>query len=101
MEIVARKRLEILADAPLLPRIVAALRAAEIQGHTVVPAISGTGRGGNWQEEEVTGVSKKYVIAVASEKSAMAFVDAIGPLLDSHHMLLTVADVAVVRGERF
>ncbi len=28
-------------------------------------------------------------------------VDAIGPLLDSHHLLLTIADVAVVRGERF
>lgn len=101
MDTVLRKRLEILADAPLLPRIIAALRKAEITGHTVLPAVSGTGRSGDWHEEELTGVSKQYVVAIASEAHAGAFVDAIGPLLDSHHMLLTIADVNVVRGTRF
>ena len=101
METVIRKRLEILADAPLVPRVVAALKQAEIGGHTVIPALSGAGRTGEWSEERLTGATKQLVIAIASEAHAQALVDAIGPLLYSHRLLLTIADVAVVRGDRF
>ena len=101
METVIRKRLEILADAPLVPRVVAALRKAEIHGHTVLPALSVAGRTGEWSEERLTGATKQMVMAIASEPHAAAFVDAIGPLLDSHRLLLTITDVAVVRGDRF
>jgi PII-like signaling protein len=101
METVTRKRLEILADAPLVPRVVAALRQAEIGGHTILPALSGAGRRGEWSEERLTGATKQMVVAIASADHAQAFVDAIGPLLDSHRLLLTIADVAVVRGDRF
>ena len=101
METVTRKRLEILADAPLVPRVVAALKQAGIGGHTIVPALSGAGRTGEWSEERLTGANKLLVIAIASEDHARALVDAIGPLLDSHRLLLTIADVAVVRGDRF
>lgn len=101
METVNRKRLEILADAPLVPRVVAALRQAEIGGHTILPALSGAGRQGEWSEERLTGATKQMVVAIASADHAQAFVDAIGPLLTSHRMLLTIADVAVVRGDRF
>ena len=101
METVTRKRLEILADAPLVPRVVAALRQAGIGGHTVLPALSGAGRTDEWSEERLTGATKQMVVAIGSASHAQAFVDAIGPLLDSHRLLLTIADVAVVRGDRF
>jgi PII-like signaling protein len=101
MDTVTRKRLEILADAPLVPRVIAALRQAGIAGHTLLPTLSGTGRSGDWSEERLTGATKQMVVAIASAEHAQALVDAIGPLLDSHHLLLTIADVAVVRGERF
>ena len=102
MKTVTRTRIEILADAPLVPRIISALRQAEVHGHTVLPALSGAGRSGSWSEERVTAAeSKRLVIAIASPEHASALVDAIGPLLESHGMLLTLADVQVVRGERF
>jgi PII-like signaling protein len=101
MQTVIRKRLDILADAPLVPRVVAALKAAGIDGYTVLPALSGAGRTGEWSEERLTGAGKLLVMAIGSEAHAATFVDVIGPLLDSHRLLLTIADVAVVRGDRF
>ena len=101
METVTRKRLEILADAPLVPRVVAALKQAGIGGHTILPALSGAGRRGEWSEERLTGATKQMVVAIGSDAHAQAFVDAIAPLLDSHRLLLTIADVAVVRGDHF
>jgi PII-like signaling protein len=102
METVTRKRIEVLADAPLVPRIVAALERAGIVGHTVLPALSGSGKTGRWSEDRLTGAAtKQWVIAIASAEHAQALVDAVAPLLDSHRLLLTVADVQVVRGDRF
>lgn len=101
MQTVFRKRIEILADAPLLPRLIAALAANGIGGHTILPALSGAGRTGAWREDRLTGTSKMMLVAIASDADAAALVDAIGPLLDSHRLLLTVSTVEVVRGDRF
>lgn len=102
MDTVTRKRIDVLADAPLVPRIVAALAVAEIHGHTVLPALSGAGRTGEWSEDRLTGAAtKQWVVAIASPDHAAALVDALAPLLDSHRLLLTISDVQVVRGDRF
>ena len=101
MNTVSRKRIEILADAPLLPRLVAALDTAGIDGHTVFPAASGAGRTGDWTDDRLTGTSKIMLVAIASEEHSAALVDHLAPLLDSHRLLLTVSNVEVVRGDRF
>lgn len=101
VETVTRKRLEILADVPLVPRVVAALKEAGANGHTVLPVLSGSGRSGDWVEERLTGAAKQMVVAIVSGDHARLFVDAISPLLDSHRLLLTIGDVEVVRGDRF
>ncbi len=102
MDTVIRKRIEILTDAPLVPRIAAACEAAGISGHTVIPALSGRGRAGNWSEDRLSGAqSKVTVIAIASTDRADALLDALAPVLDSHGLLVTVGEVAVVRGDRF
>jgi PII-like signaling protein len=102
MDTVTRTKIEILVDAPLVPKIVAALERAEVHGHTVLPALSGSGRSGGWSEERVTTAeSKRLLWAIATRDHAAAFVDVIGPLLESHGMLLTLSDVQVVRGDRF
>lgn len=101
MQTVSRKRIEILADAPLLPRLVAALNECGIGGHTVLPATSGSGRTGRWSEDRLTGTSKLMLVAIASEAHAAALVDRLAPLLDSHRLLLTVSAVDVIRGDRF
>lgn len=102
VETVNRKRIEILADTPLVPRVVAILKAVDISGWSLIHVDAGGGRGGEWQHDEVTGAAAKtIVLAIASAERASALTDRIAPLLDSHRLLLTIGDVAVVRGERF
>ena len=102
MDTVIRKRIEILTDAPLVPRIAAACEVAGISGHTVIAALSGRGRSGNWSEDRLSGAqSKVIVLAIASAEKADSLLDALAPVLDSHRLLVSVGDVAVIRGERF
>ena len=102
MDTVIRKRIEILTDGPLVPRIAAACEAVGINGHTVIPVLSGRGRAGNWSEDRLSGAqSKVIVLAIASTVRADALLDVLAPLLESHGLLVTVGDVAVIRGERF
>ena len=101
MNTVKRKRIEVLADAPLLPRLLDALRASGVTGHTVLPASSGAGAHGNWSDDGLTGTAKLVLMTVTTEAHATDLVDRLAPLLDSHRLLLTMSDVDVVRGDRF
>lgn len=102
MDTVTKKRIEIIADAPLVPRIAAACRSAGVGGWSIVPLLGGHGRSGDWTEDRLTGAaSKVMLVAIAGEAVAARLVDALGPVLDSHRLLLAVSDVAVVRGGRF
>jgi hypothetical protein len=102
IQTVSRKRIEILVDTPLVPRVVAQLKAVDISGWSVIHVDSGGGRAGEWQHDDVTGASAKtIVLAIASEAKTSGLIEAIAPLLDSYGMLLTIGDVQVVRGERF
>ena len=47
VQTVPRKRIEILVDTPLVPRIVSKLKAVDISGWSVIHVDSGGGRGGN------------------------------------------------------
>ena len=101
IETVIRKRIEILADAPLVRRVTAAIDRCEISGWTVLPVTSGRGREGQWQEEPLTGSDKSLVLTVASHERANRLAEELAPLLTSHGLLLTMWDVEVIRGERF
>lgn len=101
MNTVLRKRIEILADAPLLPRLVDALRESGVTGHTVLPALSGAGATGRWSDDGLTGTGKLVIMAITAADHADTLVDQLAPLLDSHRLLLTLSDVEVVRGDRF
>jgi hypothetical protein len=99
---VTRKRIEILVDTPLAPRIIAQVKAVDISGWSLIHVDSGGGRAGEWQHDDVTGAAAKtIVLVVASQAKADALVDALAPLLDSYRLLLTIGDVQVIRGERF
>ena len=102
VETVTRKRIEILVDTPLVPRIVRQIKAAGISGWSLIHVDSGGGREGEWQHDDVTGASAKTIIlVVASDAKATQLVDTLAPMLDSHGLLLTVGEVQVVRGDRF
>jgi len=101
IETVIRKRIEILADTPLVRLVTAAIDRCEITGWTVMPVTSGKGRDGQWHEEPVTGTDKSLVLTVASQARADRLTEELAPMLTSHGLLLTMWDVEVVRGDRF
>lgn len=95
-------RIEVLVDMPLVPRIVAALDAAGVTGHSVIPALSGAGRGGTWTDERLTAAETKVIVmAITSPERGDRAVETLAPLLDSHRLLLTISDVRTVRAGRF
>ncbi len=99
---VKRKRIEILVDNPLVPKIVSYVKKVDISGWSVIKIASGGGRDGRWQQDEVSGAAaKSIVLLIANEEKAQRLTDALAPLLDSYSLLLTVANVEVVRGDRF
>jgi hypothetical protein len=101
-QIIRRRRIEVLVDAPLARRVIAIARAAGIAGYTLLPTLEGEGRGGHWSDDQISGAqSKRLFLSVTSEDKAQAFVDGIAPLLDSHGLVLLIGDVDVVRGARF
>ena len=103
VETVTRKRIEILADTALLPRLIDLVNQVDISGYSVVRVAAGGSRaGGKWRSDDLTGASaKSMLIALAPEDKAQAFTDLIEPMLSSHGLLLTIGEVEVVRGERF
>lgn len=102
VETVTRKRIEILVDTPLVPRIVRQIKEAGISGWSLIHVDSGAGREGKWQNDDVTGAAAKTIIlAIAGDEKANLLVDMLAPTLDSYGLLLTVGEVQVVRGDRF
>ena len=102
IETFTRKRVEILVDTPLAPRLIKAAADAGIQGYTLIPVQSGAGRGGAWRDDRVSGAETKIIfLTIASEEKAAQFVQTLAPNLEAYGMLLTMSDVQVVRGERF
>jgi hypothetical protein len=97
-----RKRVEILIDTPLAPRLVMAAADAGIAGYTLIPVQSGAGRGGAWRDDHVSGATTKTIfLTIASPEKADKFIESLAPHLTDYGMLLTLSDVEVVRGDRF
>lgn len=99
---VKRTRIEILADAPLVRRLVTAADRVGVSGWTVLPTVMGRGSSGTWSDDEVSGASAKQLfVTVTAADKAERLIDALAPLLDKYGLVLTVSEVQVVRGDRF
>lgn len=99
---VARRKIEVLVDAPLIPRVTAAATAAGVSGWTILPALSGSGRNGRWSDDQVTGVESKVLfMTVTSAEKAAILIEKLSPVLESHGLLLISSAVDVVRGGKF
>ena len=97
-----RRRLEVLADEPLVPAIVRIAADAGITHYTLLPTLGGAGAHGRWRDDQLSGATAKVLLLlITSAEHAQAFIDRLAPLLESHHMMLLCSDVEVVRGAKF
>lgn len=99
---IQRRRIEVLADEPLIPAIVRIAAEAGIVHYTLLPTLGGAGAHGRWRDDQLSGATAKVMLlAVTSAEHAVAFIDRLAPLLESHHLLLLSSDVEVVRASKF
>lgn len=96
-----RKRLEIIADVELADWLAEEAEAVGITHFTIVPTLGGRGAHGRWRNDGIGGGGKCLFISVTSVERAKALVDRIGPLLTDYSIVMDIADVQVLRGERF
>jgi hypothetical protein len=102
VDTVQRRKIEILVDAPLVRRVVAAAEAAGVSGYTLLPTLGGAGDGGRWSDDQVTGAEAKVMfVTVTNSVKAAALIDALAPLLQSLSLILISGEVDVVRPEKF
>ena len=103
MQTFAKKRLDILIEAPILRRLLTLLDELDVSGYTVVPAIAGRGRGGSWHREAAVGEAGRMVMVycIVDEKRVEDILKPVFELVSRQIGIVSVADVEVVRPDRF
>ncbi|MFM7348705.1 MAG: P-II family nitrogen regulator [Erythrobacter sp.] len=101
-ETIIRRRIEVLADEPLIPAIERIAGSAGIEHYTLMPTVGGMGHSGRWRDDQISGATAKVMfMAVTSEEGADRLTDLLSPLLATHHLILLVSNVEVIRPQRF
>lgn len=102
VQVVQRRRIEVLVDRPLAPLLIDLARQSDITSYSLLPVLGGAGHNGVWADEEISGAQAKLIfLTVASEEKTSRLVEQLTPLLDSHGLVLFLSAVDVVRGSRF
>jgi hypothetical protein len=101
-ETTIRRHVEVLADEPLIPFIERIAASAGIDHYTLLPTLGGMGHSGRWRDDQVSGATAKVMfMAITTEEGAECLTDLIAPLLATHHLMLLVSNVEVLRAPRF
>lgn len=101
MQTIIRKRIEILADAPLERLVTDAIEEAGIIGWSIIALAGGKGHHGEWRGDSLIVTDKSLIVTIAPEAKAHVLAEKLAPLLTSHKMLFSMWNVEVIRGEHF
>lgn len=98
-----KKQLTVICEAPVLRRITRILEGIPVSGYTVFPAMAGKGSEGSWDRDNWTGDAGRMlmVISIMSAEHAELAIDRIHEAIAAQMGIVTVADVDVLRPERF
>jgi hypothetical protein len=66
-----RRRIEVLADAPVIPAIEGIAARAGIEHYTLLPTLGGMGYSGRWRDDQISGAAAK-VMSMAVTTAARA-----------------------------
>lgn len=102
MPLYARKRIEVIIEAPAAALVLDLFDRFQVSGFTVVTASAGRGRTSSWDLNPVTDAQQQViVIAILGEERAVTLVEAIGALLEDYHGIVALSTVEVLQPARF
>ena len=102
MPLYARKRIEVIIEAPAAALVVDLFNQHQVKGFTVVTASGGRGQHSAWDLSPVTDAQQQViVIAILGEERAAKLVEAVGALLEDYRGIVTLSAVEVLRPARF
>lgn len=103
METFAKKKIELIIEAPVLQKVLSVLSARKIQGYTVFPAIAGSGHEGNWEASGSVGESGRMVsvICVLDASELASVLADIEPVIREQIGIVLVSNVEVIRRNHF
>lgn len=103
MDTTAKKKLEIVIEAPMLERLCRRLDQLQVSGYTVLPAVSGRGKNGSWSRKgEISESQRMYVLfAVLDAKDLPRVLDEVYAMVARQIGIVTVSDVSVIRADHF
>lgn len=102
MQLHRKKRIEIIAEAAIVPTLVQALHESGASGHTILPALAGGGHNGDWTDSAMsTALQMQMILVIASPEMAQAIAARLQPLIVQYKAILALSDVEVIRGDYF
>jgi PII-like signaling protein len=99
----AKKRIEIVVEAPALQRLLNRLDEAGVTGYTVVSALAGRGHDGAWDSTGLAGEAGRMmlVICIVDETKLGIVLDGVYSVVSRQIGIVAVADVSVIRADHF
>jgi hypothetical protein len=102
METYRKKRIEVIAEAAIVARLLATIDEAGASGYTTQPMSGGRGHHGSWSDLGITpGASMVMVLVIASDELAGRLVPMLHAVLGDFNGVILLSDVAVIRGGHF
>ncbi|MEO1230301.1 MAG: hypothetical protein AAFZ18_15465 [Myxococcota bacterium] len=97
-----KKKVEIITEATVVPRLLDIARQHGVRGSTVLPLASGEGHRGTLGGAELSSaMAGRMIIFITDADTAQAVVEAVEALLTPYRMVLMTSDVEVVRDDYF
>jgi PII-like signaling protein len=99
----AKKRIDIVAEAPVLKRLEALLDEAGVSGYTVLPALAGRGHHGDWSREGLAGDAGRMicVFCIVDPAKVEPILEKLEAVVQRQIAIVAVSNVEVIRGDHF
>ena len=103
MDTYAKKKIEIIVEAPTLNRLLDRLDELAVPGHPVLPLLAGRGRGGSWSREGLATDAGRMVmvVVVTDESRVQAVLEPVYKIVSRQIGIVTLSDVQVIRPDHF
>jgi len=103
VETFAKKKIEIIIEAPAQQKVLRVFEAKKILGHTIFPVLAGSGHEGRWDASGLVGNTGRMisVICVLDASELNAVLAEIEPIIRTQIGIVLISDVQVIRRHHF